>query len=124
MPFKTDENLPIEVAELLRQHGHDALTVGDQQLAGHPDVDVARVCRAEQRALITLDLDFTDIRVYPPADYAGIVVLRPNLQTIHTVLRLVGRAIALLDSQPLVGHLWIVDDTRVRIRGASAQGTP
>jgi len=37
MRFKTDENLPIEVAELLRRHGHDALSVIDQQLAGHPD---------------------------------------------------------------------------------------
>jgi hypothetical protein len=25
MRFKTDENLPLEVAELLRQHQHDAL---------------------------------------------------------------------------------------------------
>jgi hypothetical protein len=32
--FKTDENLPIEAATLLRQHGHDALTVSDQSLAG------------------------------------------------------------------------------------------
>jgi predicted nuclease of predicted toxin-antitoxin system len=65
MRFKVDENLPIEVAELLRQHQHDALTVLDQQLGGHPDPDVAQVCLVERRALVTLDLDFSDIRHYP-----------------------------------------------------------
>jgi predicted nuclease of predicted toxin-antitoxin system len=116
MLFKTDENLPVEAADLLRQGGHDALTVGDQQLAGHSDVDVAQVCRAEQRAIITLDLDFADIREFPPGDYAGIIVLRPSLQTIPTVLRLVGQVIATLASEPLAGHLWVVDETRIRIR--------
>jgi uncharacterized protein (DUF433 family) len=31
MRFEADANLPIEVVDLLRQHGHDALSVGDQQ---------------------------------------------------------------------------------------------
>jgi predicted nuclease of predicted toxin-antitoxin system len=123
MFFKADENLPVEVAGLLRQHGHDAVTVGDQQLAGPPDVDIAQVCRAEQRAIITLDLDFADIRAFPPGDYAGIIVLRPSVQTIPTVLRLIGQVIAHLASEPLAGHLWIVDDNRIRIRGSAAPGS-
>jgi Domain of unknown function (DUF5615) len=69
MRFKTDENLPVEVAELLRQHQHDALSVHDQQLAGQVDPRIARVCQTENRALVTCDLDFADIRAYPPEDY-------------------------------------------------------
>lgn len=34
MRFKVDENLPIEVAEMLRQAGHDAATVLEQHLGG------------------------------------------------------------------------------------------
>jgi uncharacterized protein DUF5615 len=34
MKFKIDENLPIEAAALLREAGHDALTVHDQNLRG------------------------------------------------------------------------------------------
>lgn len=117
MKFKTDENLPVEVVELLQREGHDALSVVDQQLAGHPDVDVAAVCQAEQRALVTLDLDFSDIRSYPPEDYFGIVVLRPVLQTISSILRLTTRALSLLDTEPLAGRLWVVNEHRVRIRG-------
>jgi predicted nuclease of predicted toxin-antitoxin system len=76
MKFKVDENMPIEVAELLANAGHDAATVPDQQLGGRPDPDIATVCRQENRAIITLDLDFSDIRAYAPSDYGGIVVLR------------------------------------------------
>ena len=88
MNFKTDENLPIEVAESLRQRGHDVLTVMDQQLAGRPDTDVATICQSEQRALVTLDLDFADLRAYPPDAYAGLVVLRPGIQSVTAVVRL------------------------------------
>ena len=34
MKFKIDENLPREVAALLRDAGHDAMTVVDQGLGG------------------------------------------------------------------------------------------
>ena len=124
MKFKTDENLPVEVVDLLRQAGHDALSVMDQQLAGHPDEDVAAVCQAEQRALVTLDLDFSDIRSYPPEDYEGIIVLRPVLQTISSILRLTTRAVSLVDTESLAGRLWIVDENQVRIRGGNPPTAP
>jgi predicted nuclease of predicted toxin-antitoxin system len=115
--FKIDENLPVDVVHLLRSEGHDARSVIDQQLAGHSDVDVAVMCQTEERALVTLDLDFSDIRSYPPEDYFGIIVLRPGLQTVSSILRLTARATALLGSETLMGRLWIVDEHQVRIRG-------
>ena len=42
MRFKTDENLPTEVAALLIHHGHDALRVDQQGLAGVADADASR----------------------------------------------------------------------------------
>lgn len=95
--FKIDENLPIEVAELLKAAGHDAMTIFDQSMVGDLDPKVASVCKAEGRALVTLDLDFSDIRTYPPAEFPGIIVLRPRNQAKPTVLALVNQLIALLD---------------------------
>lgn len=62
MKFKVDENLPIEVAELLQESGHDAVTVLDQHMGGQEDTTLAAVCLREGRTIITLDLDFADIR--------------------------------------------------------------
>lgn len=117
MGFKVDENLPVEVADLLRQVGYDAVTVLEQHLGGSPDPDIASVCREEGRVLITLDTDFADIRVYPPAQFPGLIVLRLNRQDKPHVLKVVNRLIPMLSSESLEHLLWIVEETRVRIRG-------
>ena len=116
MRFKTDENLPMEIAELLRQQGHDALTIADEGLAGVADPAVAAVCQVEKRAIVTLDMDFSDIRRYPPENYGGIIVLRPMVQLIPTLERMMVGVVTLLGQEVLEGCLWIVDDHRVRIR--------
>jgi len=76
MRFKVDENLPIDAAEILRANGHDAMAIFDQQMVGERVPKIASVCRAEGRALVTLDVDFFDIWTYPPAAHPGIVILR------------------------------------------------
>jgi predicted nuclease of predicted toxin-antitoxin system len=116
MLFKIDENLHADTADLLRRHGHDAMTAYEQGLQGEVDVNIAGVCRREARAIVTLDLDFADIREYPPEQYAGIIVLRLKDQSRASVLNIIGRMIPLFDAEPLVGHLWIVQETGVRIR--------
>ncbi len=116
MRFKIDENLPGEIGDLFREAGHDALSVVDQRMAGVDDPSLGAVCRTEQRAIVTLDLDFSDIRRYSPADFTGIIVLRPVTQTIPSLLRMTQRVIALLGQERLDRCLWIVDDSRVRIR--------
>lgn len=68
MRFKVDENLPVDVAEVLRKNGHDAATVNDEALSGAPDPDLAALIKRENRALITLDLGFADIRAFPPEE--------------------------------------------------------
>jgi predicted nuclease of predicted toxin-antitoxin system len=74
--FKLDENLPPDASTLLSNSGHDALTIWDQGLQGRPDAQIAEVCQEEQRTLITLDLDFADIRAYPPNQYSRLIVMR------------------------------------------------
>lgn len=116
MRFKLDENLPVTAAELLSSAGHDALTIHDQQMVGEPDPRVAAVCLAEQRVLVTLDLDFSDIRTYPPSEFPGIIVLRPRSQSRQSVLNLIARLIPLLSNEILVGNLWILDEFNLRVR--------
>jgi predicted nuclease of predicted toxin-antitoxin system len=94
--FKIDENLPPESAALLRNNGHDALTVWAQRLQGHSDTQIISVCQDEQRTLVTLDLDFADIRAYPPDHYAGIIVMRLSSQSRSHVLRILQNLLPVL----------------------------
>lgn len=116
MRFKTDENLPIEVAELISSLGHDALTVEDQDLGGFPDPEIAAVCDSENRILVTLDTDFSDIRQYPPGSHPGIIVFRISRQDKNSILSVTGRLLQSLTEQDPRGALWIVDDRKIRVR--------
>lgn len=92
------------------------MTVTDQRLNGQADPKIADICRDERRILISLDLDFSDIRTYPPANYSGIVVLRPSVQSIGSIRRLVAQVAATLLVEQIEGCLWIVDDGQIRVR--------
>jgi predicted nuclease of predicted toxin-antitoxin system len=116
MQFKTDENLPIEVAELISSLGHDALTVEDQDLGGFPDPEIAAACDSENRILVTLDTDFSDIRQYPPGSHPGIIVFRISRQDKISILSVTRRLLQSLTDQDPTGALWIVDDRRIRVR--------
>lgn len=117
MQFKIDENLPVEISEILLNAGHDAKTVNDQQLKGTKDAVLVDICKNENRALITLDTDFSDIRTYPPQEFSGIIVLRVGSQAKQHVIKVFQRIIPIFDREPLNKHLWIVEETKVRIRG-------
>jgi predicted nuclease of predicted toxin-antitoxin system len=51
MRFKIDENLPVEIAELFRAIGYDAMTVIEQELRGEDDALISEACLQEGRVL-------------------------------------------------------------------------
>ncbi|MBA3521777.1 MAG: DUF5615 family PIN-like protein [Gemmatimonadales bacterium] len=110
MRCKLDENMPLDAAELLRQ-------------AGARDERVITVCRSEGRILLTLDLDFADIRVYPSAEGPGVIVFRPREPNAEQVLRLLARALHVLATEPIERRLWIVEEARIRIRRSDDAAT-
>lgn len=116
MKIKIDENLPVEVAYLLKQAGHEADTVHDEGITGADDITISKICKKEKRIIITLDLGFADIRTYPPAEFEGIIVLRLTKQDRKHVLGIIERLITTLESEEITGKLWIVDEKRIRVR--------
>jgi len=121
MKFKVDEHLPIELADLLNQAGPDAVTVHDEKLGGAKDEELAPVCQREGRAFLTFDLGFSDIRSYPPSDYPGLVVFRLKSQDKPHVLKVSERLLGVLKTENVERCLWIVEESRVRIRRIESQ---
>lgn len=117
MRFKIDENLPDDVAELLVGDGYDAHTVHREGLSGVDDKILAQHACDEARIIVTLDLDFADIRVFPPTAHAGLIVLRLKDQSRSHVVNVMARLLAVLKRQPVAGQIWIVSEASVRIRG-------
>lgn len=113
--FKLDENLPRDAAALLISAGYDTDTVLDENLGGKPDDEVIEAARKENRILVTLDLDFADVRGYPPSQHPGIWVLRGHTLALPYVISLLRGAIEVLKTESPAGKLWIVEAGRVRI---------
>ena len=118
MRFKIDENMATEVAVFLRSQGHDAMSVVEQDMAGAEDPELAAVIQGEQRILATLDLDFADIRRYPPSEYAGLLVFRVRRRDPDSLLGIWKQLLIYLEQQEVAGELWIVEDHGIRRREA------
>lgn len=114
--FKLDENLPHQARTLLTDLGHEADTVQEEHLVGEADSTILQASVAEARILVTLDLDFSDIRKYPPSSHSGIWVLRPQTQSIRDTLSVLRGAVALIGIEATSARLWLVEPGRVRIR--------
>src|SRR6266513_1675705 len=88
----------------------------DEKFSGAGDSVLSERCRAEDRVLMTLDLDFANVQAYPPKSHPGIVVFRSRSQDKPTLVALLKRLVpALLQLSPK-HQLWIVEPDRIRYR--------
>ena len=120
MRFLVDASLPRSAAPMFRQLGHDGVDVRDVGLRSATDEVIAAHAQHNQQALVTRDFDFADILNYPPAHYAGIVVLEfPNDATGPQIVALLEKFVRREDwLAHLPGRLAIVELWRVRFRPA------
>jgi len=118
MQFLIDEDLPRSIANLLRRYGHETIDVRDIGLRGAKDSEIAHHAKNKKLCLVTGDFGFSDIRNYPPAQYAGLLVLNmPGDATAIFITKLLEGFIKqdkLVSELP--GKLVIVEPGRIRIR--------
>ena len=118
MLFFVDANLPRSVTALLIGLGHQVEFARDAGLGAATDTEIAAHVHKTSAALLTRDLDFSDIRRYPPEGYNGIVVLRlPDDMTAGDIVRVLERFVhEPVFVERLRGRLAIVEPNRVRFR--------
>lgn len=116
MNIFADECVYKVTVALLRSWGHDVLTAQDVELAGRSDEEILAYAIRHERVLITIDMDFSNIRHYPPKSHKGIIVakIRPrNADAVHRVLK---HLLSNIEPGRLSKSLVIVDQNKYRIR--------
>ncbi|MCL4818363.1 MAG: DUF5615 family PIN-like protein [Vicinamibacteria bacterium] len=117
MRLLVDEDLPRSLARRLTAAGHDAADVRDVGLRGRSDDEIAARARADDRVLLSGDLGFSNILVYPTGSHPGIVVARfPNSTPVDQLCGAIERALASLTADEMRGALVIVEPGRIRLR--------
>ncbi len=121
MKFKLDENLGTSAAKLFKNAGLDVETVPDEKLTGAPDDTIYSACIKENRCLITLDLDFSNVLRFPPYDTPGIIILRPYKYSDGSlILSLLNNLIRTFNSANPAGCIWIMEIDKIRIHSRDA----
>ena len=109
-----NENIPSTLARMLRERGHDVLTVKDA-MRGAGDAAVLDRARAEARFLLTQDKDFGELAFrhgLPPE--CGIILFRLSGADPNADVR---RMLDALESRSdWAGHFAVVTHDRVRLR--------
>jgi predicted nuclease of predicted toxin-antitoxin system len=116
MKLKLDENLSRHLKPVLIGRGHDVRTAADEDLLSRPDIEVAACAAAEGRILLTLDIEFADLRKYPPGSHPGIVLFRPASLGPLPVNRFVENFVCSTDLARLSGCVAVVEPQGVRVR--------
>jgi predicted nuclease of predicted toxin-antitoxin system len=115
--FKVDEDLPGEIASMLRAGGHDTVTVLDEGLGGAPDSRVWDAVQQEQRCLLTADKGFADARRFPPGMHGGIVLFRLPSESRSGYVRLIERLLSEFGVETVHGAIVSVSPEAIRVHG-------
>lgn len=114
--LKLDENLSVLLKRTLSAMGYDVRTAAEEELIGRPDIEIASAAHREERVLLTLDLEFGDLRKHPPGQHPGIVLFRPRSLGPMTVNQFIEGFLRSADLEDFPGCIIIVDPSKVRVR--------
>ncbi len=120
MRFFLDSNMPRRCLAVLAAHGHEAEHARDIGMGTEPDSKISMHAKETQSVLVTRDLDFADVRAYPPETFYGIVVMRmPDDAVAEEIASVLKRFLSHTPwSLMLPGRLCILEKDRVRFRPA------
>lgn len=116
MRFLADMGVDVRIAQWLREQGHDAKHVRDEGLQRLPNGEIFHKALAEQRVILTFDLDFGEIAALAKGRTISVILFRlHNTRTPHVVERL---SAVLGDSTKALeqGAVVVVEESRHRIR--------
>ncbi|HWD59602.1 MAG TPA: DUF5615 family PIN-like protein [Stellaceae bacterium] len=120
MRFLLDMNISPLVSETLRASGHDAVHARNLGSGEMSDRALFERAAAEDRVVVTFDLDFGDIAGSVGSGAPGVVLLRLRSSRRAHMLNRLMTAIATAGDALAAGAIVLVEDGRIRIRRPNA----
>lgn len=119
MKLLIDECILGKTTKLLKKEGFLIVTIQELGKSSASNGTVINIANKENAVIITNDLDFGNLILYPLGSHPGIIVLRPRLDTaeaINDVHKVLMRLLNDLKPADIEKSLIIVDRNKYRIR--------
>ena len=119
MKFLIDECVLGKTVKLLRENGFSTATLQELDKSSATNGTVINIANKLKAVIITNDVDFGNLILYPLGSHPGIIVLRPRLDTpqaINDVHKVLMRLLKELKTAEIEKSLIIVDRNKYRIK--------
>jgi predicted nuclease of predicted toxin-antitoxin system len=126
MRFLVDACVDIRVGEWLRAQGHDAVHLSEQGLQRLANGEIFRKAVAENRCVLTFDLDFSEIAALTGGSKGSVILVRLGDPDFRHVVDRLSAVLAESAAAIKVGAVISVEEARHRVRylpiGAAPDG--
>jgi len=109
-----DQMLPLDVAQALRNEGHDVMRASEVGQARADDYEILQKAIAENRILVTLDEHFGDWVILPLSKHPGVIRLKINPTTSKNAINLLIPFLRLHSLEQFRNHLVILSPSRTK----------
>ena len=109
-----DQMLRVDVAQALRDEGHDVIRASEIGQARADDYEILQKAITENRILITLDEHFGDWTILPLSRHPGVIRLKINPATSKDIINLVLPFLSLHSPEEFKNHLVILSPKRAK----------
>ncbi len=116
MTFLLDHCVPRTYFHLLKQWGYEASLLTEHVAPTADDPDVLALAKKLQAVLFTVDMDFSNIKSYPPQDYNGIIVVRYQAQDEEKTSNALREVLQKFYPDDLGGVLVVIKGDRYSVR--------
>jgi predicted nuclease of predicted toxin-antitoxin system len=109
-----DQMLRLDVAQALRDEGHDVMRASEVGQARADDYEILQKAISENRILITLDEHFGDWVILPLSKHPGVIRLKVNPATSKNAINLILPFLQLYSSEHFKNRLVILSSKRAK----------
>ena len=107
-----DQMLRLDVAQALRDEGHDVVRTSEVGQARADDQQILQKSIDENRVLVTLDEHFGDWVILPLSKHPGVIRLKVNPTTSNNIIKLLIPFLRIHSSGQFKNHLVILSPKR------------
>ncbi len=109
-----DQMLRLDVAQALRDEGHDVVRTSEVGQARADDQQILQKAIDENSILVTLDEHFGDWVILPLSKHPGVIRLKVNPTTSNNIIKLLVPFLRIHSSEQFRNHLVILSLKRAK----------